>query len=299
MAGRAVAGHGPAGAPRPLAGLRGGRRALRLGRSRRRGGCRGGHAGAGAARPAGGAAVVAETGARLRGVRRRHCVAAGAAHSRLDAAHGLLARERSRAGVRADSRIPGRCDRHAAEGRSRAWGHRAPLVRRDDRPRPGDNRWSDALDWAERGLEAFPDSADLLAAQGAIEETYAARSSARLETSSRPMARSDAANLARAASRAGTCRRRSLRCGTRSPPTPHSTRPGYGLAGWPGVSGDAEKARAELAQVLARPVARHRLPGAPLPGPGPRGRGAARRRRARPTRPLSRSSRAASRPGSH
>jgi tetratricopeptide (TPR) repeat protein len=37
----------------------------------------------------------------------------------------------------------------------------------------GENRWSDALEWAERGLRDFPDSAELLVATGAIEEVHA------------------------------------------------------------------------------------------------------------------------------
>jgi tetratricopeptide (TPR) repeat protein len=37
----------------------------------------------------------------------------------------------------------------------------------------GENRWVDALDWAERGLRDFPDSAELLLATGAIEEVQA------------------------------------------------------------------------------------------------------------------------------
>ena len=37
----------------------------------------------------------------------------------------------------------------------------------------GEDRWPDALDWAERGLRDFPFAAELLVAVGAIEEVYA------------------------------------------------------------------------------------------------------------------------------
>jgi len=41
----------------------------------------------------------------------------------------------------------------------------------------GENRWSEALDWAERGLRDFPDSAEMLLVLGSIEETVGAQAS--------------------------------------------------------------------------------------------------------------------------
>jgi tetratricopeptide (TPR) repeat protein len=41
----------------------------------------------------------------------------------------------------------------------------------------GENRWLDALGWAERGVRDFPDSAELLVALGAIEEVHALQAS--------------------------------------------------------------------------------------------------------------------------
>jgi tetratricopeptide (TPR) repeat protein len=43
----------------------------------------------------------------------------------------------------------------------------------------GENRWGEAFDWAERGLKAFPDSADLLLVLGSIEETLSAQAASR------------------------------------------------------------------------------------------------------------------------
>jgi tetratricopeptide (TPR) repeat protein len=39
----------------------------------------------------------------------------------------------------------------------------------------GENRWGEALDWAERGLRGFPDSAEMLLVLGSIEETVGAQ----------------------------------------------------------------------------------------------------------------------------
>jgi tetratricopeptide (TPR) repeat protein len=39
----------------------------------------------------------------------------------------------------------------------------------------GENRWDEALDWAERGLRDFPDSAEMLLVLGSIEETVGAQ----------------------------------------------------------------------------------------------------------------------------
>ena len=39
----------------------------------------------------------------------------------------------------------------------------------------GESRWDGALDWAERGLRDFPDSAELLLVLGSIEETVGAQ----------------------------------------------------------------------------------------------------------------------------
>jgi hypothetical protein len=41
----------------------------------------------------------------------------------------------------------------------------------------GENRWGEALDWAERGLRDFPDSAEMLLVLGSIEETVGAQAS--------------------------------------------------------------------------------------------------------------------------
>ena len=43
----------------------------------------------------------------------------------------------------------------------------------------GENRWGDALDWAERGLRDFPDSAEMLLVLGSIEETVGAQAAPR------------------------------------------------------------------------------------------------------------------------
>jgi hypothetical protein len=54
---------------------------------------------------------------------------------------------------------------------ARRWYHvMAGLAARDD-------RWPDALDWAERGVREFPLAAELLVAVGAIEEVYAVQTS--------------------------------------------------------------------------------------------------------------------------
>jgi tetratricopeptide (TPR) repeat protein len=41
----------------------------------------------------------------------------------------------------------------------------------------GENRWDEALEWAERGLRDFPDSAEMLLVLGSIEETVGAQAS--------------------------------------------------------------------------------------------------------------------------
>lgn len=107
-----------------------------------------------------------------------------------------------------------------------------------------DNRWSDALDWAERGLEAFPNSADLLAAQGAIEETYGAEASPRWADGVKVPEPRGHLQKAFAA----------LRDALTADPSLDEARLRLGRVAW--RLGDAEKAGAELAQVLERSSAR-------------------------------------------
>lgn len=44
----------------------------------------------------------------------------------------------------------------------------------------GENRWGEALDWAERGLRDFPESAEMLLVLGSLEETLGVQTAPRL-----------------------------------------------------------------------------------------------------------------------
>jgi tetratricopeptide (TPR) repeat protein len=61
----------------------------------------------------------------------------------------------------------------------------------------GENRWGEALDWAERGLRDFPDSAEMLLVLGSIEETLGAQAALGLPPQSllAPTQRETQANL--------------------------------------------------------------------------------------------------------
>ncbi len=117
----------------------------------------------------------------------------------------------------------------------------------------GDNRWSEALDWVERGLAAFPRSAVLLLAQGAIDETYGAEVSPRWpDVSASPLAQQTQANLDRVRELRGHLQKAltALRAALGSDPSLDEARLRLGRVSW--RLGDAEQARAELLEVLAR-----------------------------------------------
>ena len=105
----------------------------------------------------------------------------------------------------------------------------------------GENRWGEALDWAERGLRDFPDSAEMLLVLGSIEETVGAQAALSLSrrrslvdpsTSARPRPTSTPPARGPRASRDGPPRR----CARRSRPTRPSPRRDCAWAGLPGGS---------------------------------------------------------------
>ena len=114
------------------------------------------------------------------------------------------------------------------------------------------NRWSEALDWVERGLDAFPGSADLLLVLGAIEETYGAEVTPRwFEEIMDPNPRQAQANLARAQELRGHLQKalRALRDAVAAMPSLHEARLRLGRVAW--RLGDTDEARAALSEVLA------------------------------------------------
>ena len=166
----------------------------------------------------------------------------------------------------------------------------------------GENRWAEALDWAERGLRDFPDSVEMLLVLGSIEETLGAQAaSPRNRRGPRRSQHAGGAgpSCSSVARSAGTSRTPSAPCARRSPPTPSLLEPRLRLGRVAWRLGETAEARSALQDVLAREAGRRDgVPRPPVPRPARRGRRPARRRRARPTRPRSRSTRAPSRRGS-
>ncbi len=116
----------------------------------------------------------------------------------------------------------------------------------------GENRWTEALEWADRGLRATPGSADLLLARGAVEESIACRLPARTGGEPGP----DRASSER---RAGVHRDRTfregleraqqaLRSSVESDPSLLEARLRLGRVAW--LLGDPAEARSALAKAL-------------------------------------------------
>ncbi len=121
----------------------------------------------------------------------------------------------------------------------------------------GENRWGEALDWAERGIEAFPSSAELLLALGAIEETIGAEATPRWpEGLVDPNARQTQLNLARLLEVREHLQRahRVLRDAVAADPSLLEARLRLGRVAW--RLGKPAEARVALAEVLARSRAR-------------------------------------------
>jgi tetratricopeptide (TPR) repeat protein len=117
-----------------------------------------------------------------------------------------------------------------------------------------ENRWGEALDWAERGLREFPSAADVLLVVASIEETSAALDASlvtqeafvnpgtRAARAARLEAREVGARLERA------CRR--LRSAVAADPSLAEARLRLGRVAW--RLGEATEARSALEEVLTR-----------------------------------------------
>ena len=116
-----------------------------------------------------------------------------------------------------------------------------------------ENLWGEALDWAERGLRDFPDSAGMLLVVGSIEETVGALALLRLPDSVfSPVQRETRENLAALREARGHLEtsRRSLRSAVAADPSLAEARLRLGRVAW--RLGDAVEARAALREVLSR-----------------------------------------------
>jgi len=117
-----------------------------------------------------------------------------------------------------------------------------------------ENRWGDALDWAERGLRDFPDSAETLLVVGSIEETAAVLTAPRVsqEALVDPNTRKTRSALLEAREvrdhleKAG----RALRSAVAADPTLSEARLRQGRVAW--RLGEAAEARSTLEELLAR-----------------------------------------------
>jgi tetratricopeptide (TPR) repeat protein len=117
----------------------------------------------------------------------------------------------------------------------------------------GENRWGEALDWAERGLRDFPVSAPMLLVVGSNEETVGALALLRLpEFVFSPIQRETRENLgALREARAHLERaRRSLRSAVAAEPSLAEARLRLGRVAW--RLGATAEARSALEEVLAR-----------------------------------------------
>jgi hypothetical protein len=115
-------------------------------------------------------------------------------------------------------------------------------------------RWGEALDWAERGLREFPDSAEMLLVVGSIEETLGAQTALGLPPESllAPTPRETQANrdLLREARAHLETARRSLRSAVAADPTLAEARLRLGRVA--SRLGDTAEALSALEEVLAR-----------------------------------------------
>jgi tetratricopeptide (TPR) repeat protein len=120
-----------------------------------------------------------------------------------------------------------------------------------------ENRWPDALVWAERGLQDFPDSAELLVALGAIEEVHALQAS----RGAPPPARERLADAATRRDRSALLQRREVRghlekarqalvAAVAADPSLTEAHLRLGRLGW--RLGEEAEARSALEAVLAR-----------------------------------------------
>jgi tetratricopeptide (TPR) repeat protein len=117
-----------------------------------------------------------------------------------------------------------------------------------------ENRWGEALDWAERGLEDFPGAADLFLVIGSIEETegvHAAPPEIR-EALTDPTTRSLRSDILHRREVRGHLEkaRQALRAALAAEPSLHEARLRLGRVAW--RLGETAEARAELGEVLAR-----------------------------------------------
>jgi tetratricopeptide (TPR) repeat protein len=117
----------------------------------------------------------------------------------------------------------------------------------------GETRWGDALDWAERGLRDFPDSAEMLLIVGSIEEMVAVQaappSSGRLQRADQRQTGWSLARLREARQQLQRARR-TLRQAIAAEPALHEARLREGRVAW--RLGEAAEARSALLEVLAR-----------------------------------------------
>jgi tetratricopeptide (TPR) repeat protein len=117
-----------------------------------------------------------------------------------------------------------------------------------------ENRWGDALDWAERGIRDFPDSAEMLVVVGSILETSAALDANRVfeEALFDPNTRASRAARLHAREVRGQLERagRALRSAVAADPSLAEARLRLGRVAW--RLGQAAEARSALEEVLTR-----------------------------------------------
>ena len=118
----------------------------------------------------------------------------------------------------------------------------------------GEARWGEALDWADRGLLAFPDSVDLLLVRGSIEEALAAQAAPRASEDALldAGARESRSQLLHAQEVRGHLEsaRRALRSAVTTDPSRAEAHLRLGRVAW--RLGEAAEARSVLVDVLAR-----------------------------------------------
>ena len=117
-----------------------------------------------------------------------------------------------------------------------------------------ENRWGDGLDWAERGLRDFPDSAETLLVFGAIEETSAALVASRVSEEAFLAPGTRTARAARLHAQAVRDRleraSRALRSAVAADPALAEARLRLGRVAW--QLGEAAEARGALEEALGR-----------------------------------------------
>jgi tetratricopeptide (TPR) repeat protein len=118
----------------------------------------------------------------------------------------------------------------------------------------GENRWGEALDWAERGLRDFPDSAEMLLVLGSIEETVGAQAVPSLsrEALVDPNTRQTRSNILhlREVREHLEKAHRALRSAVAADPTLLEARLRLGRVAW--RLGETGEARSTLEEVLSR-----------------------------------------------